>query len=708
MKVTVAKTAGFCFGVNRAVEMVRELLNEGEKVCTLGPIIHNRQLVSELEKGGARIIESPEEALPYEVLVIRSHGVSEETESQAEKHCKRVANATCPFVSKIHKIVKEATESGRIVFIAGDEKHSEVIGIRGHCGESYVFLDEQELKKLLKKFPNIGEIPVSMVAQTTFNADLWRKCQKIFKKVCTNGIIFDTICNATSARQTEAAELSRNCDVMIVVGGRHSSNTKKLSEVCRMNCEKTYLVETADELNSEMTANASSVGIVAGASTPACIIKEVQQTMTENLNSVADNTIISDEMSFEEALEVSLNSLNNDQKVKGTVLSVDSQEIKVDIGRKYTGIVKADEYSYDPNANMAEEIKVGDVLDLIIMRTNDQEGTITLSKRRFDSIAGWEKIVNAKENAEILEGKITEVIKGGVIATYEGMRIFIPASQATLTRAESIEDLKGTTAQFRIIEIGRGRRAIGSIRSVLRDQKAELEAKFWESVEEGKNYTGVVKSLTSYGAFVDLGGVDGMIHISELSWSRIKHPSEVVNVGDTVEVYVKAIDSEKKKISLGYKKAEDNPWVILQNNYPVDSIVKVTIVSMTSYGAFARIIPGIDGLIHISQIANRRIAKPQDVLSIGQEVDALITNIDFEAKRVSLSIRALLPEEETAEETVEATAETEVVNAPAEETAPAEEAAPVEEAAPAEEVAPVEEAAPVEETTETPTEETAE
>ena len=430
--------------------------------------------------------------------------------------------------------------------------------------------------------------------------------------------------------------------------------------------------------------------------------------MTENLNSVADNTIISDEMSFEEALEVSLNSLNNDQKVKGTVLSVDSQEIKVDIGRKYTGIVKADEYSYDPNANMAEEIKVGDVLDLIIMRTNDQEGTITLSKRRFDSIAGWEKIVNAKENAEILEGKITEVIKGGVIATYEGMRIFIPASQATLTRAESIEDLKGTTAQFRIIEIGRGRRAIGSIRSVLRDQKAELEAKFWESAEEGKNYTGVVKSLTSYGAFVDLGGVDGMIHISELSWSRIKHPSEVVNVGDTVEVYVKAIDSEKKKISLGYKKAEDNPWVILQNNYPVDSIVKVTIVSMTSYGAFARIIPGIDGLIHISQIANRRIAKPQDVLSIGQEVDALITNIDFEAKRVSLSIRALLPEEETAEETVEATAETEVVNAPAEETAPAEEAAPVEEAAPAEEVAPVEEAAPVEETTETPTEETAE
>ena len=394
--------------------------------------------------------------------------------------------------------------------------------------------------------------------------------------------------------------------------------------------------------------------------------------MTENTNSVADNAAISDDMSFEEALEASLSTLNNDQKVKGTVLSVNAQEIKVDIGRKYTGIVKAEEYSYDPNVNLEEAVHVGDVLDLIIMRTNDQEGTIMLSKRRFDSIAGWDKIVEAKENNEIIEGKVTEIVKGGVVATYEGMRVFIPASQATLTRAESLEDLKGTTASFRIIEIGRGHRAIGSIRSVLQEQKKALQDKFWETVEEGKTYTGVVKSLTNYGAFVDLGGVDGMIHISELSWVRVKHPSEVVNVGDTVEVYVKGIDTEKRKISLGYKKAEDNPWEILKAKYPVGTVCKVTIISMTSYGAFARIIPGIDGLIHISQIANRRIEKPQDVLSIGEEVDAQIINIDFDAKRVSLSIRALLPEEDETAAPVE-----EATEAPAEEAteAPAEKAA---------------------------------
>ena len=653
MLIRIAKTAGFCFGVNRAVETVLKLTAEGKKVCTLGPIIHNNQLVDELKQKGVRIINEPSEAKSDEVLVIRSHGVPEATEQEAREFCQSVTDATCPFVSKIHNIVSTAAKEGREVLIAGDENHSEVIGIRGHCsGKTYVFSSEEQLEKLLEKIKLDGENPPIMVAQTTFNAELWIKCQKIFKKVCTNGKIFDTICNATSARQLEAAELASISDVMIVVGGRHSSNTKKLYEVCSNSCSRTYLVETASELLPEMFDGASSAGIVAGASTPAGIIKEVQQTMTEIKNSVADNTEISEDMSFEEALELSLNSLNNDQKVKGTVLSVDSQEIKVDIGRKYTGIVKADEYSYDSNVNMEEEVKPGDVLDLIIMRTNDQEGTIMLSKRRFDSIAGWDKVVTAKENGDIVEGKITEIVKGGVVATYEGMRVFIPASQATLTRGEDLEALKNTVASFRIIEIGRGRRVIGSIRSVLRDQKKELQDKFWESVEENKVYTGVVKSLTSYGAFVDLGGVDGMIHVSELAWSRIKHPSEIVNVGDTVEVYVKAIDNEKRKISLGYKKAEDNPWEIIKK-YAVGDVVKVTIISMTSYGAFARVIPGIDGLIHISQIANRRIQKPQDVLTVGEEVDAQITNIDFDAKRVSLSIRALLPEEEVVEEVAE-------------------------------------------------------
>ncbi len=651
MQITVAKTAGFCFGVNRAVETVLKLAGSGQRVCTLGPIIHNNQLVAELAQMGVRIIDDPSQADPDEILVIRSHGVSAAVEQAAEKSCRTVCDATCPFVSKIHKIVAEAAQNGSPVLIAGDENHSEVIGIRGHhTGESFVFKDEKQLSQFVAEGGFSSQNAPVLVAQTTFNADLWKKCQKTFKKLYTNGVIFDTICNATSARQLEAAELAETNDVMVVVGGRHSSNTHKLFEVCKSRCPRTCFVETADELTRDMWLGASSVGIVAGASTPAGIIKEVQHTMTENINSVADNNVISDEMSFEEALEASLSTLNNDQKVKGTVLSVNSQEIKVDIGRKYTGIVKADEYSYDPNADMASEVKVGDVLDLIIMRTNDQEGTIALSKRRFDSIAGWEKVVEAKENETVVEGKIADVIKGGVVATYQGIRVFIPASLATLSRAESLDNLKGTVASFKIIEIGRGRRAVGSIKAVLAEQKKELEEKFWAEVELEKVYTGVVKSLTSYGAFVDLGGVDGMIHISELSWSRIKHPSQVVNVGDTVEVYIKNIDAENRKISLGYKKAEDNPWDILKNNYAVGDTVKVTVVSMTSYGAFARVIPGVDGLIHISQIANRRIEKPQDELTIGQEVDAKITNIDFEQKRVSLSIRALLPEEaETAE-----------------------------------------------------------
>ena len=370
-----------------------------------------------------------------------------------------------------------------------------------------------------------------------------------------------------------------------------------------------------------------------------------------------------EEMTDEEAFEASLNSLTSDQKVTGVVIAVNPSEITVDIGRGVTGYVTASEYSSDPNVNLVDEVKAGDELNLIIMKISDQEGTAMLSKRRYDAIAGWDNIVAAKDSGEIVKGFVKEVIKGGVVAYSNNVKVFIPASQATASRNDSLEDLKGKEVSFRIIEIGRGRRAVGSIRSVLREEKKAAEEKVWASIAVGDRFTGTVKSLTNYGAFVDIGGVDGMIHISELSWSRIKNPSEVVLVGDTVEVYVKELDAEKKKISLGYKKEEENPWTIFQNNYNVDDVVKVTIISMTTYGAFARIIPGIDGLIHISQIANKRIAKPQDELTVGQEVEAKITAIDTEKKRISLSIRALLPAEDTA---------------PAEE-AVAEEAAPAEE-----------------------------
>ncbi len=661
MKITLAKTAGFCFGVDRAVNTVYDLLAQNKKVCTLGPIIHNPQLVEQLGRQGVKIVDSPNQVDKGYTLVIRSHGVPESVVEAAQNLGVEYTDATCPFVAKIHKTVKSASQDGDIILIAGDKNHQEVMGIVGHIsGKVFVFADQNELEKLLNDNPNLLQDRLTVVAQTTFNQKTFEKCCKILKKVCTNTEIFDTICNATSLRQQEADSLSKFNDTMIVIGGRHSSNTAKLYDVCKANCDNTFLIETAIELKADFFKDSKSVGVVAGASTPARIIKEAIKTMSEILNAVEDTEIVQksfDEMTDEEAFEASLSNLTGDQKVCGVVLAVSPSEIQVDFGRGLTGYVSADEYSYDSNVNLVEDVKIGDKLDLIIMRTNDQEGTAMLSKRRYDAIAGWDNVVAAKDSGEILTGTVNSIIKGGVVANTKGVRVFIPASQATLSRNDSLEDLKGKEVSFRIIEIGRGRRAVGSIRSVMLEQKKAAEAKIWESIAVGDRFTGTVKSLTSYGAFVDIGGVDGMVHISELSWQRIKNPSEVVLVGDTVDVYVKDIDVEKRKISLGYKKEEDNPWVIFNNTYKLDDTANVTVVSMTTYGAFARIIPGVDGLIHISQIANKHVAKPQDELKIGQTVEAKIIAIDDAQKRVSLSIRALLPEEPVVEEAAQETEE---------------------------------------------------
>ncbi len=657
-EVILAKSAGFCFGVGRAVKLVNDLADSGKKVCTLGPIIHNTQMVEQLAQKGVRVASSPDDRREGEVMVIRSHGVSQSV-YDAVKAGGEFVDATCPYVANIHKIVASASEQGRTVLIAGDADHPEVRGIAGRVkGECYTFDSEAELDKLLQNHPDLMLKSITVVSQTTFNSAKWGKSQIKIKKVCTNAEIFDTICRATSLRQQEALYLSSECDVMLVIGGRNSSNTNKLRDVCLTECGRTYLIETAAELRREMLEGADKIGVTAGASTPSDIIKEVLITMSEIENTTetveteakADKSF--DDMTFEEALEASLSNLNTDQKVKGIVLAVNPTEIQVDIGRKQTGFVPYREFSNDPNVDLTKEVKPGDVLDLIVMRTNDQEGIITLSKRRYDSIAGWDKIVEAKDSGEILEGKITEINKGGVVVFCNGVRVFVPASQATASRVDDLETLKGNDVRFRIIEINRGHRAVGSIRSVLREERKENEAKFFETAEVGQVMTGTVVALTAYGAFVDLGGVRGMVHISELSWKRIKHPSEVVNVGDTIEVYIKAIDPEKGRVSLGYKKADDNPTEIFAKNYQVGSVVDATIVSMTDYGAFARIIDGIEGIIHVSQIADHRIEKPQDVLKVGDVVKAKITDISNDGKktRISLSMKALL-EPETDDET---------------------------------------------------------
>lgn len=673
MSIKKADSAGFCFGVNRAISMVKDLVDHDVKVCTLGPIIHNMEVVRELEQQGCRPVESIGEINEGEILVIRSHGVPKSVIDELDKIGIEYQDATCPFVKKIHRIVSEAVVGEEVVLIAGNASHPEVKGIIGNCKtDCYTFNNEDELDNLLTNILKENNKLVKVVAQTTFDTKEWKKSVKKIKKLCTNSKIFDTICNATSVRQSEADEIAAQSDFMVVIGDRHSSNTAKLFDICKRRCGNTVLIETAAELDMNQVRAAGNIGVTAGASTPAKIIKEVLDTMSEEIKSGETTNL---EESFEELLEESLKNLNTNERVMGTVISIAPNEVQVDVGRKQTGFVPVSELSNDPSAKPEDIVKVGDEIELLIMKTNDQEGTIMLSKRRVDAQKGWEELQEKVDSQEILTSKVTEAVKGGVIVLYNGVRVFIPASQATASRDESLEDLVGQDVDFRLIEVsqrGRYKRAIGSIRSVLKEQRAAQREEFWKNCEVGKRYTGVVKSLTSYGAFVDLGGVFGMIHISELSWTHIKHPSEVVNVGDTVEVYVKDINEETKKISLGFKNADDNPWEILKRDYPEGTVVNATIVGLTTFGAFANIIPGIDGLIHISQIANKRIDKPADVLSVGDTVEAKITAIDFDKKRVSLSMRALLPEDEQAPVKAAAEAAETVEEAPAEEAADAE------------------------------------
>jgi len=695
--IKLAKTAGFCFGVDRAVNLVYSLLEKGEKVCTLGPIIHNTQLVSDLESKGVKIIDDICECPNGYTVVIRTHGVEKNVIDNAQKSDISFINATCPFVLKIHKIVQSQPE-GTVTLVAGDENHPEVMGIRSYCqGKSYVFRNEQELSDLLENSSIDKEKPLICVSQTTFSLKEWKKCEKILKKLYTNCKIYSTICNATADRQEEAASVSREVDAMIVIGGRHSSNTCKLRDVCSAFAD-TYLIETADELENIDLSSYQSIGVTAGASTPALIIKEVLKSMSEEIiekevettsaiteevvetaetadkaNTAAVKASADGEATFEEMLEESFSEDENSKVVKGTVVNITPTEVFVDVvGRKQTGVIAFDDLSSEPISDPKDVVAIGDELDLVIMKTDDSEGVLKLSKKLVDAFKGWEDIKAAKESDEVLEGTVVSVVRGGVIVVAKGSRVFVPASLTGVPRGQELDILKGTVVRFKVIDINeQRRRAVGSIKVVaLEEKKAQQEA-VWATLEEGQKLNGTVKSLTSYGAFVDIGGVDGMIHISELSWNRIKHPSEIVNVGDVVEVTIKKLDDENKKISLGFKKIEDNPWEILKRDYPVGTDCKAKIVGLASFGAFANVIPGIDGLIHISQISWERIKTPADVLNIGDEVDVRITDIDFDKKRVSLSMKERL---EKPEEKIEILAD----DAPQEEPSEAEEAAEAE------------------------------
>ena len=636
MEIIKAKTAGFCFGVDRAVKLTTELAQSGRKVATLGPLIHNPQCVAELEKLGVVTATSLADVPEGYELVIRSHGVPQSVYDQIEAAGIVCHDATCPFVAKIHRIARKASDEGAVLLVAGDAAHPEVQGIVGHTDkEVFVFSDLSQLEGW--KGPKTPETPVFMVAQTTFQVTKWQECAAFIKKGYTNAKIFDTICSATWTRQQEAEDLSQKCDLMVVIGGHHSSNTQKLAAVAAKHT-RCVTVETAKELDPAWLSGVQTVGVTAGASTPSSIIEEVLNSMSEEIR---------DEMSFAEMFaesEANLKPVFAGKVVEGTVTSITPNEVQVDIGTKHTGFVKVSELTDDPNAKAEDLVKVGDKLDLVVEKVNDQEGVAYLSRKRLEAMKGLEEVRKAAEEGTVMEGVVTETNKGGVIVLVKGVKVFVPRSQATMRRDEDINALVKQNVKLVITECA-GRKIVGSINKVTAEANAAKREAFWSTVEVGKTYTGVVKSLTAYGAFVDVGGVDGLCHISELSWNRIKHPSEVVNVGDTIEVYVKALDTENHKVSLGYKKAEDNPWVKLQNEYPIGSVFTAPVVSITKFGAFVRILPGIDGLVHISEISNERVEKVSDVLKVGDEVKVKLLDVDFDKKRISLSMKALLNDE---------------------------------------------------------------
>ena len=635
MPITTAPSAGFCFGVKRASDAVYEAIAEGKKLASLGDLIHNRSVIEDLKNHGVFSYDRIEDIPNDCIIVIRAHGVGKDV---YEKIANRpYIDLTCPYVKKIHRIVEEYYNKGYQIVIVGDKNHPEVIGINGWCDREAVIIDS-ETKEINTNF---GNKPLCVVAQTTIKKNNFVQIVQILKNTCKSTIEFDTICSATKNRQEEAAALAADSDCMIVVGGRASSNTRKLFEISKKLCSETYHVETADEIPHKQY---NKIGITAGASTPARIIQEVVKAMSENLKN---------EESFAELFErYDQKTLSNGDIVDGQVVEVRKNEVIVDLGGfKYNGQLAVDQITDDPSLEPSDVVKEGDTIRVYVVGVNDAEGKVVLSRKKLVAMESWNKIKAAYESEEIMEGKIIKAVKGGVVALSDGSQVFIPARQVSERYVSDLQSLVGTTVKFKLIELDeRRKRVVGSVRVILEAERKAKEDAFWAAAEVGKHYSGTVKSLTSFGAFVDIGGIDGLVHISELSWNKIKHPSEVCAVGDVMDVYIKDINPETKKISLGFKKLEDNPWVIAQNKINVGDVLTVKIVRMMPFGAFAEIIPTVDGLIHISQIADRRIGTPEDVLTIGQEVQAKVTDVDWDEKKISLSIRALIEKEEKEEE----------------------------------------------------------
>ncbi len=634
MELVIANTAGFCFGVNNAVKIVFDLATKSEhKIYTLGPIIHNDQVVQKLTNYGVTTINNPEEATSPAKVIVRAHGVGPQVIEALKTRGLEVVDASCPYVEKIHGLVNKKYREGYQIIIAGDKTHPEIIGINGWCdNNAFIIEDEDEVDEL----PDIKK-KICIVAQTTFIREKWEKIILRLNKRFENVLKFDTICNATDKRQTEAEKISKMVDMVLVIGGNNSSNTNKLYQICKANCDNTFKVQTADDIPPVDIKKIKKIGITAGASTPDWVIKEVIHKMSElNRQDM--------EMSFADAFESSLVTLTTGQITKGKIIGYNYNEVFIDMGYKSDGIIPMQEFSDDPDFNPEKSLKVGDEIDVFVVRVNDGEGNVLLSKKRVDAVKGWDVIESAFESKQPIKVKVTEKVNGGVIGNASGVRVFIPASQISDRFVKDLSEFVKQVLQVEIIEVNKQKRkVVGSARTLIEKNKEAASSVIWNNIEIGKTYKGQVKSLMDFGAFVDIGGVDGLVHLSELSWSKIKHPSEVLKVGDEIIVSVLDFDKEKKRISLGYKKQSENPWAKAVEKYQVGSVVTGKVVRLVPFGAFVELEEGIDGLVHISQISSVRLGKPGDALKVGQQVDAKIIEFDAEAKKVSLSIKEVSP-----------------------------------------------------------------
>lgn len=643
MYIEVADKAGFCFGVKRAIELAENAASKYGEALTLGELIHNEHAVAELERKGVHAVVNVSEA-EGKPLIIRSHGVAAAVGTEARKLASVVIDATCPFVKKIHNIAASLPEGAKLI-VLGDRKHPEVVGIMGSTDcASFACKDFNEIESLFERGEISENDKVTLVAQTTFDRSKFLEYSRMVGKKYGCVSIYDTVCDATVKRQECARELAIRAELMIVVGGSNSSNTRKLAEICGEYC-KTVFVTSADEIPLQILKGLRSdsiVGITAGASTPAYTIKEVHERMNEEITKTTNEN----EEDFASLLEQdqSFNRLYTGKRVKATVVSVSKKEAVVEVGAKQTGYIVREELTNDPNAEVEDIVKPGDVIDAVVVKVDDSVGTAALSKKRVDAQLGLEKLQAVKESGETIEGTVAQVVKGGVIVIYENTRVFIPASHTGVPRGGKLDDLLKKSVKFKIIEVTneRGGRVVGSIRQANKEVRDAERAKFWETIEVGQKFEGEVRSIENYGVFVDIGPVDGLVHTADLTWNRVGHPKDIVKIGDKISVVVKSYDPEKKRVSLSAKDPDDNPWTKFVSEYQKGDVIKATVVSITEFGAFAQIIPGVDGLIHISQISTERVTSIASVLSVGQEVDVKIIDIDEEKNRVSLSIKALM------------------------------------------------------------------